>query len=733
MSDNAQLARLVVSLEARIGAYEKALAKADGDTKNTFARMRQNTGRFESDFKRMERGISSSVTAVTRAFGVLGIAMSGRAIIDMTSAWTDLNSRVNNAAGSMERGGAVMDQLAVMARRTYSSITQTTEAYLGNSQALTALGYSTQSQLDLVEALNNSLVISATRGQAAQSVMDAWSKAMAEGRLSGQNLNTVIASGGRLSKALADSMGVSVNELRALGSEGKITTDVMFNVTDQLATLRAEAEAMPATVSDGFVLLRDSIFKFVGQADEAIGASTELAEAIVRISDAINSIPDQSAFDRFFGWIGDNLITESDVAQFEALVSAVDYFSTTSPDQVLLDFQEAMGSTIRDAEEFELALADAEQAMANLGMNTKGMFGEVDAAAQDLFDQILRGRGTVESATDAIEELARVNPTFADLKSSILQVVEHLFMMRDAAVAARLAADTTTTDLGAFPSRRAFNRAFGPDLSNDGGPRVPPRPSVPTGRGSRSSAASEVERQKKAVNDLIESLEHELSVVHKSALQREIEQKLRRHNVDIASAEGKRIAELTALIEHETKIRENSAEQMRAIAQSLGNVLGDVFTDATKDFDAFLDNVMSGFADIGRQNINSLFNLENWANPQTGAALDGAWIGPDGYAKILGDAVKAGAQDGSKTGIFGGLGQLLGGNTGSMLSAGLGGVGIGYQAQSPLMGGLGGALSGFAAGGPVGAVVGGLGGIIGEITSVPLPPRPLDQEQKEAA
>jgi len=47
----------------------------------------------------------------------------------------------------------VLERLSEMARRTYSSLNQTAESYLGNSQALTALGYSTEQQLDLVESL----------------------------------------------------------------------------------------------------------------------------------------------------------------------------------------------------------------------------------------------------------------------------------------------------------------------------------------------------------------------------------------------------------------------------------------------------------------------------------------------------------------------------------------------------------------------------------------------------
>lgn len=61
----------------------------------------------------------------------------------------------------------------------------------------------------MTEALNNALVISATRGQQAEAVMRAWSNALALGELRGDNLNTIIQNSSRLTRALAESMGVS--------------------------------------------------------------------------------------------------------------------------------------------------------------------------------------------------------------------------------------------------------------------------------------------------------------------------------------------------------------------------------------------------------------------------------------------------------------------------------------------------------------------------------------------
>lgn len=68
-------------------------------------------------------------------------------------------------------------------------------------------------------------------------------------------------------------------------------------------------------------------------------------------------------------------------------------------------------------------------------------------------------------------------------------------------------------------------------------------------------------------------------------------------------------------------------------------------------------------------------------------------------------------RDGAKEGTSGGLTDFLKNNA-SNIGAGLGGLGIGYQTQNPLMGALGGALAGASAG-PIGAVIGGIAGLVG--------------------
>ncbi|WP_323042924.1 tape measure protein [Gemmobacter sp.] len=245
----------------------------------------------ESNFRRIERQVDITGAVVRRVMGILGAAISTSQLVAYANQWTDLRSRVDLATGSQEAGAAVMDRLAAMARRTYSSLGQTTESWLANATALRELGLTTGESLDFTEALNNAMVVSGARAERAASVQTALSRAMALGKLSGDNLNTVIQSGGRLAELLAAKLGTTVSGLRTLGQEGAITGDVIrTTLIGNLDLLREEADSMPATIGDAFTLIGNAALQLVGTWDQMLGASSTVAGALIGLADNLERL-----------------------------------------------------------------------------------------------------------------------------------------------------------------------------------------------------------------------------------------------------------------------------------------------------------------------------------------------------------------------------------------------------------------------------------------------------------
>jgi tape measure domain-containing protein len=206
--------------------------------------------------------------------GLAGI-FAARELVTMADTWSDVSARVGIAVGEMSDAPAVMERLYNLAQDTYSGFQQTAESFVANSTALKELGYNTNQQLDYTEALNNALVVSGAKGDRATSVTNALSKAMAAGKLSGDGLNTIIETGGRVAEVLAAELGVGVNALRDVGAQGKITSQVIYSaLTKRMEDLAEQAGSMPATIGDAFQQIQNAALKSVGALDQT-GKVTE--------------------------------------------------------------------------------------------------------------------------------------------------------------------------------------------------------------------------------------------------------------------------------------------------------------------------------------------------------------------------------------------------------------------------------------------------------------------------
>jgi tape measure domain-containing protein len=314
------------SANAELAKTEQAGVRAEDAAKRMGAQLKNAANDSINPIKKVTAGISGLQSAL---IAIAGSVVVGQ-IVSIANQFTDLNSRLINATGSTEAANQAFKAITQTARGTYSSIQQTAQAFLLNSMALNELGFSTKEQIDLADALNNALVISGTKGDQAASVMNALSKAMALGKLSGDNFNTVIQSGGRVVQALADGLGVTTTELRGMAADGLLTTEVLVrSLTGEVSTLRREAAAMPATIADGMVLFKNSMFGLIGTLNEVSGVSQSVSGLIVGIADSVqgftNRIVTARERQQEFNEVFQELSTLTTTGYVPALDEAINY------------------------------------------------------------------------------------------------------------------------------------------------------------------------------------------------------------------------------------------------------------------------------------------------------------------------------------------------------------------------------------------------------------------------
>ncbi len=271
--------------------FRAEMRNSAGEVQTFAAQTKKSAGEAGSALDGVAGKVGGAIKAVAALAGIsIGIGLV-KQVASMADSWSDLTSRVRLSIGANDDAADVMDRLSSVARGTYSSIEATAEGFTRNSVTLRALGKSTQEVLDYTEAMNNALVVSGAKGQAFESVQSALSKAMATGALRGDELNTVLNSGSRIAQVLAEELGTNVIGLRALGEDGKITGEVIYeSLVKNMQALGEEAASMPATIGDAFVLLRNAVLQSVGVFDQQAKVSESFAEKLILIADHMDDI-----------------------------------------------------------------------------------------------------------------------------------------------------------------------------------------------------------------------------------------------------------------------------------------------------------------------------------------------------------------------------------------------------------------------------------------------------------
>jgi tape measure domain-containing protein len=435
--------RLVVSLEASITKYDRAMNKALGITNSTMQRIER---RQMTAIQRVNAGWAGAQRGIATAFAGAVALRGAQQLIDAS---TRIENSLKVVGLEGEALSKVYDSLFSSAQRNMAPLESLTTLYSRLGLAQKELGASNDQLLDFTDKVALALRVQGTTAQEARGALIQLSQAMGSGIVRAEEFNSIVEGAPSILRATAAGLkeaGGSVAQLRTLVIDGKLSSQAFFQAfLTGSAILEDQVANAEVTVSQGFVRLQNVLIDTAGKFDTATGASNRTGTALAAVAKYIEDVgkviaangadiqrfmdlafgtgPDQTVADDILEWsraMGEvfrgNLIKGS-AGEMEALAQGFDRF----------------GESVSDA---DLALAQAEQSLANFADHTAGKMGEVDAAAQDLFQQVLEGKGSAELAAEAIEALGNANPDFSGLLSDIGGVIQRIYDLRNAAIVA---------------------------------------------------------------------------------------------------------------------------------------------------------------------------------------------------------------------------------------------------------------------------------------------------------
>lgn len=251
-------------------------------------------GRLEASVNRTERAVGSMERTMSSLSGVakgLLAALSVQQVGAYADAWTVLNNKVANSVKQGEQQAEVMQRIFDISQATQSSLNGTATLYARLERGTRLYNTSAEDLTKLTTIINQGFAVSGATAQEAENAIVQLSQGLSAGALRGEEFNSVSEQGSRLTIALADSLGVTLGQLRAMAAEGKLTTEVIVNgLLSQGDAIGKEFAKTTVSISQGLLVAGNNVTKFFGENSTVKSFAAGFRDSVISISENLDSL-----------------------------------------------------------------------------------------------------------------------------------------------------------------------------------------------------------------------------------------------------------------------------------------------------------------------------------------------------------------------------------------------------------------------------------------------------------
>ncbi|HBY0176913.1 TPA: hypothetical protein MIO06_20050 [Klebsiella pneumoniae] len=257
-------------------------------------RVNQRLELMERGFDSTTRAVNNTERSMSSLSGVavaLAAALSVKQVSEYADAWATVNNKLANSLRPNEQLADVTERVFNITQQTRSSLDATASLYARLERATRQYGTSADDLAKLTTIINQGFVVSGATAQEAENAIIQLSQGLASGALRGEEFNSVNEQGNRLIVALADSMGVSIGEMRNMAAQGKLTTDVVVNgLLSQGAVIGKEFANTTTTISQALQVAGNNVTKFFGENSTVKSFAAGFRDSVITISENLETL-----------------------------------------------------------------------------------------------------------------------------------------------------------------------------------------------------------------------------------------------------------------------------------------------------------------------------------------------------------------------------------------------------------------------------------------------------------
>lgn len=265
------------SFESMQAASGRAVdTRAFQTAREELARMGAQLEEVENQTRRTGGAAESMKSKFMHAAAAVSAALSIKNIIGLADAMTQTEARLNLITGDLEKTAALQDQIMASANRSRASYQSTADAVAKMGIMAKDAFNNTDELVAFTELINKQFTIAGASVAGQEAAMLQLTQAMASGVLRGEELNSIFEQAPTIIQTIADHLGVSVGEIRAMAAEGQITAQVVKEaMLGSAKEINDQFNDMPYTFAQVWTMMQNILLEAFGPLIQVIGAGAQ--------------------------------------------------------------------------------------------------------------------------------------------------------------------------------------------------------------------------------------------------------------------------------------------------------------------------------------------------------------------------------------------------------------------------------------------------------------------------
>lgn len=274
---------------SKIGGLGNQAAGA-GNKAASYGRQVEKAGQQTEQLGNKAKATAGLLGYLKTAFAAFVSIQTVRMLADTADRMQSLNNQIKLVTGSENAALAVRKELLAISNRTYADLEATGSLYVKAQRALQDYGYSQKQVLQFVEATNNAMRVGGVGAQEQAAALFQLSQALGSGRLQGDEFRSISEAAPILLDTLAEHLGKTRAEIRAMAADGKLTSDVIVEaVTAAGGKLAEQAGNMQVTLGGSLTVLKNNFAALVDEMLNGTGVMSVFAQGIKFIADNLQT------------------------------------------------------------------------------------------------------------------------------------------------------------------------------------------------------------------------------------------------------------------------------------------------------------------------------------------------------------------------------------------------------------------------------------------------------------